>query len=229
MAADETTRRYEEDPWTDAFIADLPLTLVARHSRFAYDLNRVPERAVARTPAEVWGLDLWLRPPSEEQVRVALALYGEVYALVDALLDALLERFGTALVVDCHSYNGNRHTPLPGRTWFPLFDLGTAGADRARHGTVIEHWLARLRAVRVPGVETTVGENAVYDGRGGLVRHVGVRHPDALVLPTEVRKAYMDERSLAPYPERVDALRRQLAPAALATADVLVAAAARGR
>jgi N-formylglutamate amidohydrolase len=229
LSACAATRRYEEDPWTDTFVADLPLTIVAQHSRFAYDLNRVPERAVARTREEVWGLDLWRTPPDDAQLRVAHGLYHEVYALLDAVVEALTERFGVALVFDCHSYNGDRHTPLPGRTWFPLFDVGTAGADRAHHGAVIDDWLGRLRAIRIPGIETTVGENAVYDGRGGLVRHVGARHPGALVLPTEVRKAYMDERSLAPYPDRVEALRRQLAPAALATAGVLLEVHARRR
>lgn len=225
MAAPEAARRYEEDPWTDAFIADLPFTLVGLHSRFAYDLNRIPERAVARTPDEVWGLSLWQRPPDEGQLAAARALHAEVYELVDAALGALAERFGAALVFDCHSYNGERAVPLPGRTWFPLFDVGTRGGDRARHGAVVDEWLERLRAVRVPGAETTVGENAIYEGRGGLVAHARARHPDALVLPTEVRKSgYMDERTLAARPECVAALRRQLGAAALALAGTVAAA-----
>lgn len=215
-------RRYEEDPYTDRLLAGLPLTLIALDSRFAYDVNRSPESAVSRTPDQVWGIDLWHAPPSEAQVAAALERYREVHALIDALVGGLVERFGAALVLDCHSYNHRRATPVPGRRSQPLFDVGTRGADRQRWTPVIEDWLARLGRVRVPDIETTVGENEVYDGTGELVRAVRRRHPDALVLPTEVRKSYMDEHTGVPDEPRIEALRRQLGEAALATAAGLL-------
>jgi len=55
-----TADRYrEEDPYTERFIRDFPIRIIARDSRFEYDINRDRDQAIYKTPQMAWGLELW--------------------------------------------------------------------------------------------------------------------------------------------------------------------------
>ncbi len=198
----EEERLYEEDPLTEQFIEAMPITLVARDSRYEYDLNRPLATCIYK---KAWGKTVWHRafPPKERTVSVAK--HQQFYRVADALLSKLQIKFGAALVFDVHSYNYLRrdeHTPT--------FNLGTEQLDTDRWASVLNFTENQLRAIELPNLPVSADRNEVFYGRGYLASHVNSRFENTLVVPLEVKKIYMDELSGSPYPVILDALRHQL-------------------
>jgi len=61
----------------------------------------------------------------------------------------------------------------------------------------------------LPGIEVRAALNEVFYGRGYQATFVGERFRNTLVLPTEVKKAYMDELSGKPLPNVLEILQRE--------------------
>lgn len=198
-------RWQEEDPDTDTFIADLPITLVGTDSRYAYDLNRAPEAAVYD---EAWGKKVWVRPPSRAERSRALERHARFLRIATALTREVMRRFNAAVVYDIHSYNGHRW----GRP-VPVFNLGTERIDRSWDPEV-EAFRAHLGAIALPEPLTpTTAVNDVFAGRGHFLAHLTAEVPGCLVLATEVCKVYCDERTGERHPQVVAALRKGLGAA----------------
>jgi hypothetical protein len=68
FAISESDRTREEDPFTATWTTIADTQIVAKRSRFEFDLNRPREKAVYLKPQDAWGLSLWHTPPSEEIV-----------------------------------------------------------------------------------------------------------------------------------------------------------------
>lgn len=192
LAVPEAERRFEEDPHTGRLTAIGDLGVVARTSRFEYDLNRSRDACVY--PASVWGIDVWRDGgPPEDVAEGSRRRWDHDDAVLAALCEAALVEVEEVLVLDLHSYNiRGRGEDDPA---LPLLDVGTNRIDRARWAAPVEAFLGALGRASFRGAPVTVAENTPFGG-GDLARRLTERHGDRLlVLSVELRKSFMDERT----------------------------------
>lgn len=181
-------RLREEDPETDRFLSDFPIRIVAGDSRYEYDINREPGRAIYDT---AWGRQVWEQPPSEAERRVSLAKHAEFYQLMDIVARYLIRQNGFGVVFDIHSFNYRRE---PGQIDSkPDINIGTRPVNRARFGDWIDDFVSRLSGITINGRKLRVAENDIFSG-GYLSRRLcGAYYDRLLVLAVEIKKIYMDE------------------------------------
>jgi N-formylglutamate amidohydrolase len=196
-APSEAERFYEEDPFTERLLAPWPIAAWTDVSRFEVDLNRPEETAVYLDAGMCWGIVPWRAPLPEEILARSRARHREAMALLDAWVDEAVARFGVAVVLDFHSYNYQRTTPVP--AWWedlgkPVINLGTRDTH-PRFRPLLDELLAAFQTLRWQGRPITVGENVVF--KGGYVHgRLQARHPDAVLCPSiELKKVFMDERT----------------------------------
>ncbi|OQK17761.1 hypothetical protein AU255_07830 [Methyloprofundus sedimenti] len=202
LVSDE--RLYEEDPYTGDMIASMPITLIGLDSRYEYDLNRPPETCVYD---EAWGKQIWTKPLTKQQHQTSLDKHALFYRLLGAIIKKVEALHGNCLVYDLHSYNYVRmqteQTP-------PTFNIGTEQLDSERWERVITHWNKTLAVIDLPNIQTRSAINEVFFGRGYLATFVKQKFKKTLVLPTEVKKVFMDELSGEVYPLVLDSLKEAL-------------------
>lgn len=80
----------------------------------------------------------------------------------------------------------------------PLFNIGTEQLDTQRWQAIIDQWVERLGRISLPGIEVRAAINEVFYGRGYQTTFAGKRCQNTLVLPTELKKVFMDELSGEP-------------------------------
>ncbi len=203
-------RYFEEDPFTDAVIASQPITLIGCDSRFEYDLNR--SMTLSTYYKSAWGVRVWQKPLTARQRSVSHQRHSEFYRLYEALIGKLESLFRHVLVFDIHSYNYQRiERPTP------VFNVGTEQIDKERWGAVVDRFCSELAGVTLPNLEVQAQKDAVFAGRGYLIAHTNAHFDRTLVLPTEIKKIYMDEHSGEVYPLVVDALKQGMKHAFSAT------------
>jgi len=190
-ALSEEERLYEEDPFTGELIDAMPITLIARDSRYEYDLNRPIATCIYK---KAWGKNVWNKPLSSAQRKLSVSKHRAFYAVLDALIEKLEQRFGACVVFDVHSYNHRRLEGDP-----PTFNLGTEQIDLDRWGPVVEKFRTRLNGIRLTNTPVRAVVNEVFYGRGYLIAHVNSRFENTLVMPCEVKKVFMDELTGEPY------------------------------
>ena len=174
VALDEATRRREEDPHTGVLASRFTSHLVVHRSRFEVDINRPRHGAVYRTPEEAWGLDVWARPLTDEEVAGSLHLYDAFYTDLATVLDELISRFGGFVVYDIHSYNHRRGGPEaePEPTSEnPTVNLGT-GTLPAKWRSVADAFLGAMSAATLYGERTSDSREVIC--RGGSTRTTGI-------------------------------------------------------
>jgi hypothetical protein len=209
MGISEKARLFEEDPATDRMIRGSANAVWGLDSRAEYDLNRPLERAVPLTAEHFWGVQVYRTAPNQAMVQLSLEKHEAFYRFIGSCIRVLLERFGFCVVYDIHSYNLSRQIEK-GIVNPPVFNLGTALLDRPRWGERIDAWLSALGRIEVPGLAVTVEENRVFTGAGELCRRLTGWDRNILVLPTEIAKVYMDERTGMLHETRIDAIGRGL-------------------
>lgn len=199
----EYERWYEEDPCTQQMVQSHPIVLAGCDSRFEYDLNRDPERAIYE---DAWGKKLWKEPLPEVEKQTSLDKHQGFYRVVHALITKLEETFGDVVVFDMHSYNWKR--------WdreVPVWNLGTANVDTTRYGKVLESWRAKLGTLQLPGgIVSTSKINDTFQGNGYFLKYITQAFTNTLVMATEISKIYCDELSGIIYPEIVKSVEHQL-------------------
>ena len=198
-ALNESERLREEDPYTADIAANMPITVVANDSRYEYDLNRPPETCVYE---EAWGQAVWCEPLSDAEKAASVARHNAFYTVLGALYEKLESLYPRVLVYDVHSYNYQR----PGMGDVPLFNIGTEQLDTQRWQAVIDRWAERLGNIQLPGVEVRAAINEVFYGRGYQATFIAKSYRNTLVLPTEAKKAFMDELTGEPLPGVLEAL-----------------------
>ncbi|MGR5346346.1 flavohemoglobin expression-modulating QEGLA motif protein [Vibrio mediterranei] len=196
-------RYFEEDPFTDDMIASQPITLVGLDSRFEYDLNRAMSLSTYYRSA--WEQKVWNKPLSPKQRLTSQAKHAIFYKIYSALITKLESLFGLVIVFDMHSYNYKRITKQA-----PVFNVGTAQIDYERWGKAVERFLSELCKIALPNIEVTAEANSVFEGRGYLIAHTNSQFDRTLVLPTEVKKVFMEEESGTLYPLVLEALQSGL-------------------
>lgn len=194
MAVTSEDRHREEDPHTQRFIEKLPIQIIARDSRFEYDINRPPEMAVYQTADMAWGLKVYKRPLTTAELKTTMAKYDEFQSLMDIVSLYLISRHTFGLIFDCHSFNSRRDRTSP---WYqddkPVVNIGTQAVNQEKFRGIINRLITRMERFQIGGHDVTVGENVVFKG-GHLARRLSEAHYDhLLVLAVEFKKIFMDE------------------------------------
>lgn len=200
---DESERFFEEDPFTDDMIASQPITLVGLDSRFEYDLNRALTLSTYYKSA--WSRIVWKKPLGSRHRSESHRKHNAFYAIYEAIITKLESMHESVVVFDVHSYNYKRQ-----RCDAPVFNIGTSQIDMERWGTVVQRFCSELSKVVLPNITTTVEMDAVFQGRGYLISHTNAHFDRTLVLPTEVKKVFMEEETGTPFPLVLEALQSGL-------------------
>lgn len=199
----EYERWFEEDPATKEMINSHPIVIAGMDSRFEYDLNREPERAIYE---DAWGKKLWHNPLSEEMREKSLQKHENFYKIIYALISKIEEKFGVCVVYDMHSYNWKR--------WdreVPTWNLGTANVDNKRFKNDIESWRVVLENTPLPnGIKSTSKINDTFQGNGYFLKFITQNFKNTLVLATEIAKVYCNELEQIMYPEVINAVEKHL-------------------
>ena len=189
-------RRYEEDPHTDAFLRSFPIQVVARYSRFEFDVNRPPKSAIYTTPDTCWELDVWHRLQTKAEIEESQAKHRELHDLMDLVATYLLQHGRYGILFDFHSYNYQRQGRV---TWYedprPVINVGTGPVNRQIFGACIDDFMSQLENITIDDRKIHVAENGIFHG-GHLSRRLSRNHYDRLlVLAIEFKKVFMDELS----------------------------------
>lgn len=214
LAISEADRLREEDPYTDIWARTAESWITIERSRFDVDLNRPREKAIYRTPADAWGLQVWKHPLPSELVARSLYFYDAFYAQVHEFFTEIEACFGSFVVLDLHSYchrRGGPDAPPAPQVANPDVNVGTGTMpDRKRWAPVIEQCMNTLRAVEIDGRPLDVRENIKFQG-GSFARWMHTTFPrTACVLSIEFKKFFMDEWTGLPNTKQIDAIRTAL-------------------
>jgi N-formylglutamate amidohydrolase len=186
----------EEDPFTGIWAGVSKNHIVGHASRFEFDLNRSPDRAIYLTPADAWGLNVWKRQPSEEILEKSRSCYNEIYQRIHQGLSRLVDRFGNVVVLDIHSYNHRRDgpdAPSDDPAMNPEINIGTGTMDRAYWASIVDRCIADLRESNVLGRPLDVRENIKFRG-GYFPKWIHENFSDSVCcISIEVKKFFMDE------------------------------------
>jgi len=193
----DSDRLREEDPYTGAWTNIVAGTrIIARKSRFEYDLNRQRHRAVYRVPEDAWGLPVWKREISEPLVTQSLAEYDAFYAEAHRIFSEMERRFGRYIVLDFHSYNhrrGGAAAPIDDPEANPEVNVGTGSLDRDRWGSLVDRFIGELTDFDFLGRHLDVRENVKFKG-GNFSRWIHANFAaSACCLAVEFKKFFMDE------------------------------------
>jgi uncharacterized protein (TIGR02421 family) len=189
----EEERFYEEDPYTDELIFSFPIQLIGNDSRFEYDLNRA--KAISTHFKTAWDKQVWEKPLSQKQRVKSHTKHQSFYNVLEAIVEVIEKQFSNAIIFDIHSYNHNR---IEKDT--PTFNIGSEQIDIERWGNVVSLFEKQLNRIVLPNLDVRAATDELFHGRGYLITHINAHFDNTLVLPTEVKKIFMDESSGEVYP-----------------------------
>jgi hypothetical protein len=209
----ESERLREEDPYTGEWTQIAPTRIVASQSRFELDLNRARDKAVYKTPADAWGLQVWRGRLDSVNVAKSLAVYDTFYQEVRGVLEQLVTRYGRVVVLDLHTYNHRRNgpdeEPADSRE-NPEINLGTGTMNRRLWASVVDRFIVDMRNCDYMGRHLDVRENVKFRG-GHFAQWVHDTFPATVcVLSVEVKKFFMDEWTGVRDQAQFDAVTRAL-------------------
>ena len=186
-------RLYEEDPFTQDLVSSFPIVISGNDSRFEYDLNRA--KTLSTYFKTAWNKQVWKSPLSAAQRNKSHIKHQNFYDVLEALVAVIEEDFNRAIIFDLHSYNYKR---IEQDT--PTFNIGTGQIDNERWGRVVGHFVKELNKIELPNIEARAASDEVFHGRGYLITHINSHFDNTLVIPTEVKKVFMDETTGELYP-----------------------------
>ena len=194
MAVSKKDRFREEDPFTERFIHDLPIQIIGRDSRFEYDLNRAPHRAIYESDKKIWGIEVWKKKLTQKERNISLSRHKEFHALMDIVSEYILKQNRHAVIFDMHSFCYQRHENLK---WFedhkPDINVGTEAVNRHLFGSIIDKLIEQLYLTRINGYPIRIAENDIFKG-GYMAKRLSKKHYNRLlVMALEYKKIFMDE------------------------------------
>lgn len=171
---------YELDP--ELFFERIPAYANSHSVRVVGGLGTIP-RIVAD------GEDIYAeRMPLAHGLDRIERYYRPFHAALGALLDATLDRFGIAILIDCHSMPSASSGPTPGQR--PHMILGD------RFGASCGQWLTRSLRDAMTSCGYDVRLNRPYAG-GFITEHYGKPARGVHALQIEINRAlYLDEGQL---------------------------------
>jgi N-formylglutamate deformylase len=190
--------------------------IVARHSRYAIDLNRDPEnvplypgmRNTGLVPTRTFdGVEIYegSSEPGDTEVADRIQSYWRPYhERLRSELDRLHREFGAVVLLDGHSIRSHVPTLFDGK--LPDLNLGSNGGDSAD---------PQLSDVAFKILNSADGFSAVHNGRfkgGYITRHYGRPADGIHALQLEIGEScYLDEEKPNPYdPARAASLQAVL-------------------
>ena len=196
MAVSEEERHREEDLFTERFIRDFPLQLIARDSRFEYDLNWEEERAIYPAGEKKWGLRVWSRELTKDERAATLDKYREFHAILDMVVEFLRGTGFPVILFDMHAFRYRRESHV---AWFdddkPEVNLGTRSVNRDHFARLIDCFLEGVAGTKIGNHTIRVTENGLFPG-GYLTRKYSAGdNRGVLVLAIEYKKLFMDEQT----------------------------------
>nr|WP_238387378.1 GNAT family N-acetyltransferase [Psychrilyobacter piezotolerans] len=200
----EFERWQEEDPYTDTFIKNFPIKIIALDSRYEYDLNRDKDSCIYE---DAWGKKVWNTELTEEEKEGSLAKYNEFYSVVEELLKALEFMYEKIYVYDIHSYNHKRDA-YAGRN-LPLFNLGTTELPRDIFSKDIDKFLGLLSKMEIEGHENYTAENDIFKGKGQFLKFITEISSQTITYALEIKKVFCDENSGEHYEEIINNLEEE--------------------
>ncbi|MCK4852709.1 MAG: N-formylglutamate amidohydrolase [Bacteroidales bacterium] len=209
LTVDAENRYREEDPFMDRFISDFPLRIYGRDSRFEYDLNRNPYKAIYDFDKPKWGLKVWNREIPEKERVESIKKHREFHGLLELVCKYLLQQHRYALLFDLHAYCYQREIK---QEWYederPEINIGTRAVNREIFDPAINCFIKNLYKTRIDGHPMRISENEIFLG-GYLSRHLSrIYHDQLLVLSLEYKKIFMDEWTGKLYQSVLDKLVR---------------------
>lgn len=184
---------FEEDPYTDELISSFPIQIIGNDSRFEYDLNRA--KTLSTYFKTAWDKQVWQKPLTQKQRAKSHSKHQAFYNVLEAIVSVIEKQFNNAIVFDIHSYNYKR---LEKDT--PTFNIGGGQIDVERWGNVVSQFEKQLNKIELPNLNVRAATDEVFHGRGYLITHINAHFDNTLVLPTEVKKVFIDEASGEVYP-----------------------------
>jgi hypothetical protein len=128
---------------------------------------------------------------TDDQKNESLEKHRHFYRIAVALAKKLQVLHGSCLFYDMHSYNHIRREESD----TPAFNIGTEQLDKKRWGDVINHWNNNLSEIEMPNTTMRSALDEVYYGPGNQATVMKPFAENVLVLPTELKKTFMDELS----------------------------------
>jgi uncharacterized protein (TIGR02421 family) len=204
-------RRQEEDPYTDQLVEYCPITITGLDSRYEYDLNRPPAECIHEV---AWEKQVWCTPLSKEQRQESQDKHAQFYRVLGVLIQEIIKRSGGCLVIDLHSYNWQ----IRSHSSAPVFNIGTSQLQTKKWRSLLETLQAGLSGISIPNLDTTVGQDVAFQGRGYQATFVRNKFPETPLIPLEIKKIFMDELSGEVFPLVIEALQAGLNSAVVSTA-----------
>ena len=212
-ALSEKERFREEDPYTGIWAKISGNHIIGQRSRFEFDLNRAPEKAIYILPSDAWGLNLWKKPLSDRVIEKTLQRYTSIYQEINEGLSKLIERFGKIVILDLHSYchrRGGPEAPPDDPELNPEINIGTGTMDRDYWAPLVDRFISDLRSYEFQGKPWDIRENVKF--RGGYFPtwiHSNFAE-SACCISIEMKKFFMDEWSGKPDWDAIDAVSEAL-------------------
>ena len=123
-----------------------------------------------------WGLKVWNRPLTPDEIDTTHNKYREFHALIDLVVGNILEHYGSALMFDIHSFCYQREERL---NWWeddkPEINLGTRSINREYFSPLVNIFLDNVSEIQMDGHILRVGENVLFPG-GYLTRKYANSH-----------------------------------------------------
>lgn len=211
MAVSPGDRFREEDPFTGVIIEDFPLRLVARDSRFEYDLNWEEEKCIYEHSKKKWGLQVWNRELEERERALSLEKFREFHTILDLVVNYVLDQGWPAILFDVHSFCYQRDGDV---IWYrdgtPEINLGTRYINREHFSGLIERFLQGVSGNFIDGYPVEVGENRLFPGGYLTRKYAAMYNMQLLVLAIEYKKIFMDERTGKIHWEKLSVLKENL-------------------
>ena len=194
MAVTGEERLREEDPYTDRFIRDFPVQLIARDSRFEYDLNWEIDRSIYPAGERKWGLQVWNRELTQGELEESYDKYLEFHSILDLVMETVMEKGSPVILFDMHSFCYQREGRID---WFrderAEINLGTRYINREYFKPLIDTFLKGVSGAEIESYPIRVVENELFPG-GYLTRKYSEKYNrDVLVMAIEYKKIFMDE------------------------------------
>lgn len=204
----DADRKREEDPFTNSMIQSFENRIVVSTSRFEVELNRARERAIYKTPEDCWGLEVWKRELTEQEIEQSLSEYDDFYRRLDCVVSETIRSFGYAIIVDVHAYNHHRlglGKPFDSVEENPQIILGTTNMPRSYMESIYKIQ-KKFQEHIYEGENLDCRIDIKYPG-GTMSRHLHQKFPgEVFSLAIEFKKTFMEEWSGELYKDKLQNL-----------------------
>ncbi|MCL6261011.1 N-formylglutamate amidohydrolase [Aquiflexum sp. TKW24L] len=193
FSLDEQGRLREEDPFTGTWANKWDNRIIVNHSRFEVDVNRPREKAVYQVPDDAWGLEVWKKPLSPDDLERSFQVYDDFYSAAKKYFDELFSTHDKIIVFDIHSYNHQREGIIADPSANPDVNLGTDNMNREVWQPVLNSLMVSFRAFDYGGRNLDVRENIKFKG-GYFGKWLFEQYGDDICpISIEFKKIFMDE------------------------------------